>query len=389
MSVLCLCAGVLPALRPDAGDTAGSSGSGDERLTGTGRVDGYAGVTEDDDGTEAAAAGSGEAANGAETAAACTGTALAGTGAAVAGAGAVTSSGTGTDAAWTDAVAAGTGTNSDGAAGFLPVNVGGWPFYARLDGNLAEVYDLQLNSLFQYRFGDEGTVAKSSCISDLDRDGTDEVLLIAGTEGSEYGTHLVILGLKTDETSGQADGDVFSGQVPRTVTVGLLYKCDMADINPWKVQTCDVDGDGRTEISIGVYKTARFHPVMAKRPFIYEWHGNAISPKWLGSRLSRPFDDYIFADINADGVDEIISIEHLRDGRKAVNSYSWKGFGFEGIGESTAFDDIYSIGKITPDDGGEELIEVLVLMERQKRRVILRYGEERLEYSFADTGGAD
>lgn len=257
MSVLCLCAGVLPALRPDAGDTAGSSGSGDERLTGTGRVDGYAGVTEDDDGTEAAAAGSGEAANGAETAAACTGTALAGTGAAVAGA------------------------------------------------------------------------------------------------------------------------------------VGLLYKCDMADINPWKVQTCDVDGDGRTEISIGVYKTARFHPVMAKRPFIYEWHGNAISPKWLGSRLSRPFDDYIFADINADGVDEIISIEHLRDGRKAVNSYSWKGFGFEGIGESTAFDDIYSIGKITPDDGGEELIEVLVLMERQKRRVILRYGEERLEYSFADTGGAD
>jgi len=64
-------------------------------------------------------------------------------------------------------------------------------------------------------------------------------------------------------------------------------------LNPWKVQAADVDGDGKVEIGIGVYKKARFHPVMAKRPFIYGWDGKTLYPKWLGSRLSRPFTDFV------------------------------------------------------------------------------------------------
>ena len=31
-----------------------------------------------------------------------------------------------------------------------------------------------------------------------------------------------------------------------------------------EVQTADVDGDGNIEISLGVYKTARYHPVCDK-----------------------------------------------------------------------------------------------------------------------------
>ena len=66
--------------------------------------------------------------------------------------------------------------------------------------------------------------------------------------------------------------------------------------NPWKIQIGDVDGDGKDEIGIGVYKKAKFHPVMAKRPFIYGWDGKKLYPKWLGSRLSRPFKDFVLAD---------------------------------------------------------------------------------------------
>jgi len=258
-------------------------------------------------------------------------------------------------------------------------------YFIRINGNLAEVYDRQHEKQCEYKIGDDGTVVKSACISDLDGDGTDEILLITGTGAGEYGTHLLILAPKAGRAGGQPGGGRSSGPEVEVFSVDKLYKCDMTDINPWKVQTCDVDGDGKTEISVGVYKTARFHPVMAKRPFIYEWHGNAISPKWLGSRLSRPFDDYIFADVNADGMDEIVSIEHLMDGRKAVNSYAWKGFGFEGIGESTGFDDIFSIEKDAPGDGGAEAIKALVAEEGHKKLIILRHNIDRLEHCYIDT----
>jgi hypothetical protein len=126
-----------------------------------------------------------------------------------------------------------------------------------------------------------------------------------------------------------------------------LYRFDMKEINPWKVQTCDVDGDGRKEISVGVYKKAVFHPVLAKRPFIYDWADGRMSPKWLGSRLARPFDDYVFSDINSDGKDELISDELLADGSKAVNSYGWKGFGFESTGGSGSYEDILGLRSTT------------------------------------------
>lgn len=163
----------------------------------------------------------------------------------------------------------------------------------------------------------------SSCKSDMDNDGIEEELYLTGEKGSIYGSDLVI---RTEDKE--------------------IGRYDLEALKPWKVQAMDVDGDGIKEISIGVYKTAKFHPVMAKRPFIYNWNGeDGLSPKWLGSRLSRPFDDYIFSDIDEDGMDELISIELLSNGRKVINSYKWKGFGFEGTGESRDFQDITALQK--------------------------------------------
>lgn len=99
-------------------------------------------------------------------------------------------------------------------------------------------------------------------------------------------------------------------------------------LNPWKVLSGDVDGDGQAEVVFAVYKKARFHPVLANRPFVFEWDGRRFIAKWLGSRLSQPFLDLALKDLNADGVCEIVALEQQRDGSQRIMSYRWNGFGF-------------------------------------------------------------
>ncbi len=100
--------------------------------------------------------------------------------------------------------------------------------------------------------------------------------------------------------------------------------------NPWKIMFEDVDGDAQPEVIVGTWKKTRFHPVFDNRLFVYSWDGNEIFPKWLGSRLSSPFDDFDFRDIDGDGIMELISLELQRNGLKRIMSYKWTGFGFEG-----------------------------------------------------------
>jgi len=102
-------------------------------------------------------------------------------------------------------------------------------------------------------------------------------------------------------------------------------------MNPWKILMCDVEGDGKPEVAVGVWKTAQFHPVFDNRLFIYAWEKEMIYPKWLGSRLSSPFVDFDFRDVNHDGITELIALEYQKDGLKRVMTYEWTGFGFRGI----------------------------------------------------------
>ena len=205
-------------------------------------------------------------------------------------------------------------------------------YLASCSDNKINIY-LENGKIFsQYELKNE--IILSSTISDLDNDSKDEIILLTSKEAAQYGDDLVVLSYKNH---------MANNVVKDNITFIEIYRNHCKDLNPWKVQTSDVDGDGKTEISIGVYKTSPLHQVMAKRPFIYDWVNGGIFPKWRGSRLSRPFDDYIFIDLDSDGRDEIVSIEHTSSDERILTSYSWKGFGFEKTGESQSFEDISSL----------------------------------------------
>ncbi len=102
------------------------------------------------------------------------------------------------------------------------------------------------------------------------------------------------------------------------------------EYHPWKIEAGDIDGDTEPEIGLGVWKRTRYHPVYANRLFIYSWnHGKPI-PKWFGSNLLHQLIDFTFHDIDADGINELISLELAEDGIKSVMWYKWCQFGFEG-----------------------------------------------------------
>ncbi|KYO65530.1 hypothetical protein [Thermovenabulum gondwanense] len=187
-----------------------------------------------------------------------------------------------------------------------------------------KVFSKEGNEIWQYNLSNYDYIL-SSCAGDVDKDLTDEIFLITGKRNENYGENFIILTLE--------DG------------IKLKLFEEMKVFNPWKVQIADVDADENLEISIGVYKKAELHPVMAKRPFIYGLNEGGLFPKWRGSRLSRPFDDYVFFDIDDDGKDELLSVETLKDGKKILSAYKWKGFGFELFSESRVYDKIDSIVK--------------------------------------------
>jgi hypothetical protein len=108
----------------------------------------------------------------------------------------------------------------------------------------------------------------------------------------------------------------------------VLWRGVPAGWKPWKLAVADVDGDGRREIIVGVYKSTRYFPKPHNCLFIYAWDGRRAAPKWLGSSLARPFVDFAFVDSDGDGRAELVAIETRRDGRRCLALYSWNGFGF-------------------------------------------------------------
>lgn len=162
--------------------------------------------------------------------------------------------------------------------------------------------------------------------ADINNDGKEELLLITRNStdagmtldtGEQYGRYIEI----HSQYSIRNNTAVPQGEPE--------HRFDLSEIKPLYIQAGDIDGDGTAEIAVCVYKTAEFHPVPAKRPFFYDLQEGQLEPVWLGSRLARPFADYILYDADQDDIAEIISIEYTESGNKVLTIYDWKGFGFE------------------------------------------------------------
>jgi len=90
----------------------------------------------------------------------------------------------------------------------------------------------------------------------------------------------------------------------------------------------DVTGDGVPDIAVGVIKTTTYHPVMAKRPFLFKINENGdIRKLWMGSRVSQPLED--FALTKNETPSRILTVERERSGKFLVAVYRWHGFGLK------------------------------------------------------------
>ncbi|MCR3956295.1 MAG: hypothetical protein NUK57_08335 [Gudongella sp.] len=182
----------------------------------------------------------------------------------------------------------------------------------------------------------------------------EHMVVLTGEDGHEYLKDLIIY----DTQNGKKE----------------VFRKDISYLNPWKLMVGDVDGDGMDEISIGVYKESPLHPVMAKRPFFYNFNGEDLVPKWRGSRLSRPFEDYILFDFEKDQVMEIVSVEYLEDGTQLLNSYKWREFGFEGYKETEA------VGSIEKVFVFQDQLHAIIAEDSINKRYFIEEMEDKLEW---------
>ncbi len=94
-----------------------------------------------------------------------------------------------------------------------------------------------------------------------------------------------------------------------------VYRFDVADVN----------GDGKTDILLGVIKSTHFEPQLDRRLFLLQIDSDKIRPLWLGSKVCMNLID--FKPVKKNGKVQIETIEKDKKGRFFIGFYEWGDFG--------------------------------------------------------------
>lgn len=119
-----------------------------------------------------------------------------------------------------------------------------------------------------------------------------------------------------------------------------------ADFRPWRVRVADLDGDGRDEVLLGVFKATRYDKRARNRLFVYNHRQGRPYPRWLGSQLAAPLEDFSTARLDSKGAPSLVTWGTI-DGKGAVFRHRWNGFGFDGA------------ARLAAESGASDLIEIL------------------------------
>ena len=132
----------------------------------------------------------------------------------------------------------------------------------------------------------------------------------------------------------------------------------------------DVDGDGRLDLLVLVYKTTRYHPNLAWRPFLYTLREGEWVPKWLGSRVGHPLEEAALVH-TPEGV-RLLTIEQFTPGQNGLTLYHWCGFGFWGEWTGPAVPALSDL--VVTDEDKDGVDEVSVVDDGMRRRYAYRDG---------------
>jgi hypothetical protein len=169
---------------------------------------------------------------------------------------------------------------------------------------------------------------------DIDGDSSDELLAVTRLDfENDFGKDLVIY-------------DMYAGE--GVLEAKEIYREDFSSIKPWRVDACNLDNDGMTDVFIGVFKSTAFYTDIRKRPFFYSWDGKELSKKWLGSFFTDwDLTGITFGDYYGLGFDAAAVLEKNDEGVYRVGVYKFIGFGFENMYTSKNYSNVKSIETVT------------------------------------------
>lgn len=95
----------------------------------------------------------------------------------------------------------------------------------------------------------------------------------------------------------------------------------------WKIHTADIDCDSVPEIFVGGYRFGTLEKPI-NRLLMYRWNGVNLHQMYTSPENFRPFIDFLFRDIDNDGLDDLITLESDKSGTNILGIYQWLGFNF-------------------------------------------------------------